>query len=407
LLLNDHGILRLAAKPGEPSLPVMTTSRSTSEPFHVVIAGGGVAGLETALALRAHADDRVDITFIAPEREFLYRPMTVREPFAMGKAHRYQMADIAADIGAQLVEDSFGWVDAPARVAHTKNGASAPYDALVLALGARPHARFEHTTTIDPAHLDETLHGLIQDIEGQYVRSVAFVAPGRMGWPLPLYELALMTARRAFDMNIDLRVTVVTPEDSPLAIFGRGASEPVSKLLDDAGVAVIASAYAQVPSPGHVAINPGGRQLRADRIVALPELYGPAVRGLSEPAAHGFIPVDVHGRVRRAERIYAAGDATDFAIKHGGIAAQQADAVAESIAALAGEPIQPTEFRPVIHGMLLTGAKPLYLTARITGGHGFSSQISDTPNWSPPAKIAARYLAPYLDQRDRVAHPLA
>ena len=55
----------------------------------------------------------------------------------------------------------------------------------------------------------------------------------------------------------------------------------------------------------------------------------------------------------------------------------------------------------MIHGMLLTNEKPRYLTAHITGGHGFSSEITDTPTWSPPSKIAAKYLAPYLQERDR------
>jgi hypothetical protein len=58
--------------------------------------------------------------------------------------------------------------------------------------------------------------------------------------------------------------------------------------------------------------------------------------------------------------------------------------------------VTPQPFNPVIHGMLLTDEKPLYLSARITGGHGFSSEVTDTPTWSPSAKIAARYLAPYL-----------
>jgi hypothetical protein len=39
----------------------------------------------------------------------------------------------------------------------------------------------------------------------------------------------------------------------------------------------------------------------------------------------------------------------------------------------------------------------------VTGGHGSSSQISEEPTWSPPMKIAAKYLAPYLELRDRVA----
>jgi sulfide:quinone oxidoreductase len=110
----------------------------------------------------------------------------------------------------------------------------------------------------------------------------------------------------------------------------------------------------------------------------------------------GFIRVDRFGQVPDAGPIYAAGDATEFPVKHGGLAAQQADTAAESIAALAGAQCTPEPFDPVIYGMLLTDDKPLYLSAQITGGHGFSSEVSDTPTWSPPEKIHAKYLAPYL-----------
>jgi sulfide:quinone oxidoreductase len=111
---------------------------------------------------------------------------------------------------------------------------------------------------------------------------------------------------------------------------------------------------------------------------------------------NGFIRVDSFGQVPDAGPVYAAGDATEFPVKHGGLGSQQADAAAESIAALAGAQLTPEPFTPVIHGMLLTGEKPLYLTAHITGGQGFSSDVSDTPTWSPPAKIYAKYLAQYL-----------
>ena len=139
-------------------------------------------------------------------------------------------------------------------------------------------------------------------------------------------------------------------------------------------------------------------------MIALPELYGPSVRGipLSE---HGFLRVDPYGHVLDVEHIYAAGDCTEFPVKHGGVSSQQADTVALSIAAGAGAQVTPERFHPVIHGMLLTGDKPLYLTAQITGGHGFSSEMSDTPAWEPPSKIATKYLAPYLDALDRETTP--
>ncbi len=377
----------------------MTTQGSSSK-LRVTIAGGGVAALEALLALRALAPDLTAITVIAPNSEFVYRPMTVREPFAYPQAQRYPLAPNVREAGAELVVDELAWVDPEKRIAHTASDAEISYDALVLALGAHAKPRYEHAITIDDRRLDETLHGLVQDVEEGYVGSVAFVSPGRMAWPFPLYELALMTAARAFDMDVELETTIVTPEDSPLAIFGTEASKAVADLLEHAHIKTINSAYAEVPRSGEIVVNPGDRHLKVNRVVALPELFGPGVRGLPL-SEHGFFRVDVHGKLVDADHIYAAGDATEFAVKFGGIAAQQADALAESIAALAGAAVTPEPFHPVIHGILLTGDRPRYLTARITGGQGFSSEISDTPTWSPVAKIAAKYLAPYLERLDR------
>jgi hypothetical protein len=55
----------------------------------VLIAGGGVAGLETLLALRTLAGDRVDITLVTPELRFVNRSMAVTRPFGPpGRAWR-------------------------------------------------------------------------------------------------------------------------------------------------------------------------------------------------------------------------------------------------------------------------------------------------------------------------------
>jgi sulfide:quinone oxidoreductase len=380
----------------------MTIEPNHSDPFEVVIAGGGVAALEAALALGKLAGDRVRLKLIAPNPEFAYRPMTVREPFGYAQARRYPLEEVARDVGFELLTDSFAWLVAHERVVRTGSGAQLHYDALVLGLGARVRARYEHAVTINDSRLDEQLHGLVQDIEGGYVKSLAFVVPPPMAWPLPIYELALMSSTRAYDMGSELAITILTPEEQPLAIFGDGAASAVSGLLAEKGIELITSAYCEVPQSGQVVIKPGDRRLEVDRIVALPELHGPGVRGLPT-GLDAFIPIDLHCQVRGVERVYAAGDATEFPVKHGGIAAQQADTAAESIAALAGAPVEPGLFHPEIHGILLTGGKPLYLSAYITGGHGFQSQIRDEPTWSPATKIAARFLAPYLEQRDRTA----
>ena len=375
-------------------------TRSLSDPFHALIVGGGVAALEGALALRELGGESIATTLIAPTSDFVYRPMSVRAPFGFFGARSYPLDSIASELGVELCSDSMQRLDPEARVVHTKAGAELAYDALLLAPGAAGHARFDHAITIDDRRLDELLHGLVQDIEGGYSQSIAFVVPGRMAWPLPIYELALMTAGRAFDMNVRPSITIATPEETPLAAFGLGISDGLRQLLEENGIAIITSAHCEVPEPGLITISPGSRELRVDRIVALPELSGPSLPGVSSDQ-DGFIPIDARSEVRGLEHVYAAGDATDFPVKHGGIAAQQADVAAQAIAAIAGHGVAPPPLHPVIHGMLLTGDKPRYLAAHIHGGDSSSSQMTDAPTWSPRTKIAARYLAPYLEERDR------
>ena len=140
--------------------------------------------------------------------------MAVREPFAYGAARRYPLGADPHDAGAKLISDELVWVDPPGRPSTPEGDEAIGYDALVLALGA-DHPRYTHALTIDDRRMDDTLHGLIQDIEGDYLHTLAFVSPGRMAWPLPLYELALMTAGRAYDMGVELSITIVTPEDAP------------------------------------------------------------------------------------------------------------------------------------------------------------------------------------------------
>jgi sulfide:quinone oxidoreductase len=381
------------------SSPEAPTAQNPDK-LRVIVAGGGVAALETALALADLAPGLIDVTVIAPNAELVYRPMVVREPFAYAGAQRYPLAPIVEDAGATLLVGELDWIDRSARAIHTKAGEPIEYDALVLALGAKITERYPHALTIDDRELDGTLHGLIQDIEGGYIHKLAFVAPGRMAWPLPLYELAMMTAGRAYDMQIELQTTIVTPEASPLAVFGSVASRGVAELLADAKIETICSAEAEIPTYDKVLINDGECRLEVDRVIALPELYGPVIRGVPL-GDNGFIPVVEHCRVRGVERIYAAGDVTDFPIKMGGIGSQQADTVAQSIAALAGVSVTPERFDPTIHGMLLTAAEPRYLTAHISAGAAFGSRITDEPTWSPPSKIAAKYLAPYLQEQDR------
>jgi sulfide:quinone oxidoreductase len=130
--------------------------------------------------------------------------------------------------------------------------------------------------------------------------------------------------------------------------------------------------------------------------VALPLLRGPQLDGVPSEPEFGFIPVDAHGRVDGLDGVYAAGDATNFPIKQGGLATQQADAVAEHVAARYGARLDPAPFRPVLRGMLFAGGADRYLRAGAAAAQ---------PLWWPPTKIAGRYLAPYVYEREPAAKP--
>jgi sulfide:quinone oxidoreductase len=99
--------------------------------------------------------------------------------------------------------------------------------------------------------------------------------------------------------------------------------------------------------------------------------------------------------VRGVAGVYAAGDIADFPVKHGGLAAEMADAAAEDIAARAGADLVPAPFAPVLRGTLLTGSGERH---HLRGGP-HESTASERLLWWPPAKVAARYLAPVLAQR--------
>ncbi|MEA2377697.1 MAG: sulfide:quinone oxidoreductase [Thermoleophilaceae bacterium] len=370
--------------------------------FRVVICGGGIAAVEGLLRLRRLLGGSAEIELIAPNDELVYRPLAVRQPFAFGPPSRYPLRRIAADCDAEWTKDTLSWVEPDKQVVHTGDGRQVDYDALLVAVGARQEESYEHAGTFRDAEADDVYHGVVQDVEGGYTRSIAFILPVGPTWPLPLYELALMTAERASSMNMDgLELSLVTPEIRPLAIFGHAASDAVTGLLNRAGIKVYSSALAQVPATGQLLIQPQGIELHPDRTIAMPRVAGPVVRGLAGGGAQGFIPIDQHCCVPGTDgHVFAAGDAAAFPIKHGGVGAQMADTAVDAIAALAGASVDSKPFHPVIRGKLLTGADPLYISARVIGAEGFESEVFDSPPWPADEKVVAEELGPYLAQLD-------
>jgi sulfide:quinone oxidoreductase len=357
----------------------------------VVIAGNGVAGVEAMLALHDLAPEHVDVTMLAPTPTFEVRALAVATPFAATRERRhFPLQPLAQDCGARLLTTGLDAVRADDRKVVTTDGATIDYDALVVALGGRSRAVYDHAMTFGAEPL--VLNGLLADIEQGYSRRIAFVVPPGVCWPLPAYELALMTRRQASGMGMSPQIAIVTPEEAPLAVFGREASDLVAGVLDAAGIELRTSIRARVGPSGRVGLDPLNETLEFQRVVALPVLDGPAIAGLPHDG-NGFVPVDPHGRVDGLRDVYCAGDCTAFPIKQGGLAAQQADAVAEHIAALAGADVRAQPFRPVLRGRLLTGDADRFLSRPV---HRPAGETSDEPLWSPPTKVSGKYLTPWM-----------
>jgi sulfide:quinone oxidoreductase len=362
--------------------------------LHVLVAGGGVAGLETLLALRDMAGDLVDLELLAPEPEFWYRPLAVVEPFGGGRAHQFELAAIADSLAAGFTLDQLASIDPDAHLARTRQGAEVGYDVLVVACGTIPRATLADALTFRGPADSDGFRRLLDEAESGSVGSIAFVAPAAGVWPLPLYELALMTATHLEQRGKEVDLALVTSEPAPLSLFGEAASDVVRELLDERGISLHTGCAATRPEAGKLELVPGG-SLVAERVVSLPRLEGLRILGIPQDD-DGFIATDPSGLVIGLADVYAAGDITRFPIKQGGIAAQQADAVAEAIAARAGAALEPQPFRPVLRGQLLTGRGSRYLHGGPLEGSDDTGPAGDELLWWPTAKIAGRYLAPFL-----------
>jgi sulfide:quinone oxidoreductase len=373
----------------------MEANPSPGGPAKILIAGGGIAGLETLIALHDLAVDRTEVTLVAPRPDFFYKPLIVEEPFSSEVAEHRELAPIAEEFGARFVQQGIERVDPEAHVAHLADGSEIAYEVAVICVGGVTRPAFDHATTLEVSGDRPAMANLLTTISEDRPQRIAFVVPPKGAWPLPIYELALMTQSRAREAGLlDLEVMIITPESAPLIVFGTAASTAVAEMLSARKIAVRISTRASEEGEGVLVLHPGDERIEVAHLVSLPLLEGPAIRGL--PADDGgFIPIDEYARVKGVSDVYAAGDGTNFPIKQGGIGTQQADAAAEHIAARLGADLEPKPFHPVLRGMLLTGGESLNLKHSLTGGEGEGAASSDYL-WWPPQKVSGRYLAPYL-----------
>jgi sulfide:quinone oxidoreductase len=361
----------------------------------IAICGGGVAAIEALLGLRALLGLAPHVDLIAPNRRFVYEPLAVAEPFGLAQTRRFDLATVAAEYGAQLHVASLEAVEPEQGRIALSGGATLSYNILIVAVGPRRSRWLPGALHFSGAADVSSFRELLAQLDRGDLSRVAFAAPEGMGWTLPSYELALLTASWVAERHLtDIELAIVTPEPKPLASFGLAASRAMRDVLADRGIRLRVNATAEEVLPRALRLT-SGDTFAVDRVVALAKLEGPRLAGLPADES-GFIQIDDHARVPGLDNVYAAGDATAFPIKQGGIATQQADVAVETIVARLGAGAMPSAFQPVLRGMLLTGVAPTYLRAAASSELADSGEFEATPLWWPPTKIAGRYLGPYL-----------
>jgi sulfide:quinone oxidoreductase len=398
--INEGGRIhegRDASRPVRRRTPVRSGGRGAARPL-VLIAGAGLAALETLLALRALAADQLDISLLAPGWRFTDRSAAISQPFEAPCVRTLRLADVARDLGARWYQTTLDRVELSQHRVVTTDGDQLAYDSLVLAIGARPARAWQSDGVV-------TIGGGRDDVANSYpvvlhqlrtgqIKRLAFVRPAGASWPTPLYDLALLTVAycAAHDLH-DVELSLVTPEPQPLAMFGASCSAAVRRVLNVSGVTLHTGSHGRPYGRGWLDIFPGDRGMRVDRIITQPRLLGPRLRGI--PAGpDGFIQTDPNGRLTGVEDMYAAGDATNGQIKHGELAAQQADTVAATIARSAGIAIEPWASRPLAARGLINGGS-LHDLRDAHVDHGSDAEdATQASSWSSPNTLGLCYRAP-------------
>jgi sulfide:quinone oxidoreductase len=292
----------------------MTRERASGT-TRIAIAGGGVAAVEAMLALSDLGGPNAEIDVFSPRAEFLYRPLAVTEPFGLGEILRFDLDELARECGASFHRESVRSVESDRREIGLHDGSEVGYDHLLVATGTKQRWVVPGASTFWAAGDEDGVTDVIERLRGGEIRSAIFTMPSGSGWPLPVYELALLTAAELARANLSARLVVVTPEEAPLQLFGVRAAEEVADYLTDHGVEVITGAHPVSFDGRELAIAPGD-PIPAEAVVSMPRLEGRCLEGLPHDS-DGFIPIDDHCRVNGCERVFAAGDVTTFPVKQG------------------------------------------------------------------------------------------
>ena len=366
-------------------------------PLRVLVAGGGVAALEAVLALR-RARRR-------PRRDRAARPGgRVRRAPVVGAVavQRRSPRRACRSTGCRARRRAATAARSP-RSTPTRTRSARP-TAAELALrpagrrrrraAGRRRARRDHVPRADQRRRGRGR------APRRARRACCSCSRRGSGWPLPLYELALLAAHELPDGP---DVAIVTPEPRPLDIFGPVASDALARLLRPRRHRVHRRHRAPRRSSAARSSTDDGRLIAADAVIALPRPARPAIDGPARRRAR------LHRRSTSTRASPACRTSSPPAtrptepVKQGGLATQQADAAAEAIAAEAGAPrhaaavpARPARRRADRRGAAVPAPRPRRRHALARPLRGAPAASRALRLWWPSGKIAGRYLTGFL-----------
>lgn len=371
----------------------------------VLILGGGFAALETAFLLRMRARDKVDISLVSDNDNFVFRPNTIYIPF--GAEPGSLLVDLAKPLHRREIDfhhAAVTEVDPDAGLVALADGERLRYDKLVVATGADTAAHevpglAEHAATIwTPETMLEVRRrfGRVAERQQKGERPrVLFLVPPNNKCAGPLYEIVLMleTWLRRQGRREGVEITWSTYEQSYIQAFGPRLHDVVAPEFAERGIDGHTGEVVTEVLAGEVRYADGGSR-GFDELIAFPP-YVSALRYAALPSdERGFIQTEPATRqVAGHEDIYAPGDAGDFPVKQAFLAFLQADTVAEHISSevegrafaapfdpvsmcvmemfdkatfaqvplrVTGDPQRPVEVRPDADGAYKVGTSPAW-----------------------------------------------
>jgi sulfide:quinone oxidoreductase len=316
----------------------------------IVILGGGFGGVVAAQTLAQRLGPEHRITLVSRQREFTFFPALVRLAFGLCELHEvfYDLEHALATSGVELLQGEVFSLDPYARSVVLQGGSGETrlaYDYLIFALGRRLAAErvpglaeyAHHPLTVgDALKFGEAVRHFLLCPRGQAV--FGYCPDARLAVPVYETAFALDRALRARGERDKVKLTIISPDPLGNLLGGEQAVPALRAALADHQIELVPDFPVNFITLSEVWAA-GVTRLPYDLLMLIPPFQGRYEAHCANITdAEGYVRVDTRMRSLDAERIYAVGDAVNFAgPKMAHMAILQGEVAAANLAAeLAG-----------------------------------------------------------------------